>query len=396
MTVMDRAKCLGTFCAAVCLAGCGSQTRISPSNMLPALKPASSAAAQTHRRQTRYTVVYTGTFGGSYANPFGINQAGMVSGSSWLPGDTNYHAYLWNGHRLKDIGTLGGPDSETTEINDVGIVVGFAETATADPLGEDFCATGNHLVCSATIWHDGKIIALPTFGGNNAYAQSNNDRDQTVGVAETAEHDKTCAPPQVLRSQAAVWTGTHKPRTLPPYKGDPDTWALAINERGTIVGQSGPCSGSHVRVVMWRNGAVIDLGSLGGSYGQPFHINDRDQVVGNSNLTGNKTSHAFLWENGKMHDLSPLTGDAFSAAWGMDEAGHAVGASWSPDKKHFPLNYSAVIWQQGAVIDLNTVVPPYSLRLLTANKINDRGEIIGLAYDSLTGKYPGFVAFPNH
>lgn len=76
---------------------------------------------------------------------------------------------------------------------------------------------------------------------------------------------------------------------------------------------------------MWRNGKVIDLGSLGGSFGAPFHINDRDQVVGLSNLPGNATYHAFLWQKGMMSDLSPLAGNSFSAAYGMNDAARLSG-----------------------------------------------------------------------
>ncbi|MGA8574441.1 MAG: hypothetical protein WB609_01980 [Candidatus Cybelea sp.] len=230
----------GILAALSMLSGCGgSQAQTTPSGIVQQNAATAARATQSQRQQVRYRVIITGTLGGFAGNLFGVNQAGLVTGNSWLPGNGNFHTTLWRGKRLIDLGTLGGQDSESTEVNDLNVVAGYAETSTADPLVEDFCGDGTNLICSATLWRDGKIFALPTFGGNNGEAQSINDRDQTVGAAETTVHDPTCRPPQVLQYEAAVWTGTHRPQQLPTYPGDPDSSAWAINESGVIVGQSG-------------------------------------------------------------------------------------------------------------------------------------------------------------
>jgi hypothetical protein len=45
--------------------------------------------------------------------------------------------------------------------------------------------------------------------------------------------------------------------------------------------------------------------------------------------------------------------------------------------------------------DLNSRVPVGSMFLLYANDINDRGEIVGEAFDPSTNVAPAFLAIPN-
>ena len=40
-------------------------------------------------------------------------------------GDKKHHPYLWDGKKLRDLGTFGGPDGDTASINDAGEVVGW-------------------------------------------------------------------------------------------------------------------------------------------------------------------------------------------------------------------------------------------------------------------------------
>ena len=53
----------------------------------------------------------------------------------------------------------------------------------------------------------------------------------------------------------------------------------------------------------------MDLGTLGGTYGNPWFMNNRGQVVGNSNLAGDANHHGFLWDRGTLTDLATLGGD---------------------------------------------------------------------------------------
>jgi probable HAF family extracellular repeat protein len=52
--------------------------------------------------------------------------------------------------------------------------------------------------------------------------------------------------------------------------------------------------------------AVTELPSLGGASSAGFSINDRGWVAGRSNLAGNRLRHATLWRNGSLIDLGTL------------------------------------------------------------------------------------------
>src|SRR2546430_12604666 len=126
-------------------------------------------------------------------------------------------------------------------------VVGISESARPDPNGEkfscdpDFIATHGH-TCLPFLWRNGTIVQLPLLGGNNGFATGLNNSGQAVGWAETALHDPTCVPPQVLQFEAVLWgPGVGQQRILPPFPGDSTSAATAINDAGEVVGISGDC-----------------------------------------------------------------------------------------------------------------------------------------------------------
>ncbi len=89
--------------------------------------------------QIHYSVINLGTLGGAESNGFGgVNNRGWVTGDANLAGDQNEHAFLWRGGVMTDLGTLGGLNSSIPypTKDDRGLVVGVAQTATVDPLGE--------------------------------------------------------------------------------------------------------------------------------------------------------------------------------------------------------------------------------------------------------------------
>ena len=58
-----------------------------------------------------------------------------------------------------------------------------------------------------------------------------------------------------------------------------DSDGVAINGRGEVVGSSLATSGRR-HPVLWRNGKITDLGSLGGDFSAAVAINERGQVIG--------------------------------------------------------------------------------------------------------------------
>ncbi len=344
--------------------------------------------AQSQKRDIRYTVIDLGTLGGTFSEPSGVNNRGWVAGRATLEGDLSLHATLWRNGSTVDLGTFGGPNSWAWVPGNQGIIPGMAETSDPDPLGEDACGFGTHLVCRAFAWQDGTLNPLPTLGGNNGAAIEVNRRGQIVGSTENANADPTCLPPQVLQIVGVVWRNGKIEQQLPPFPGDTSGFPQANNERGHVTGSTGPCA--PVRAVLWRDRTLIDLGSLGGTLNNfPFDINNHDQVVGDSDLPGDTIQHAFLWtDRSGMQDLGTLPGDTGSSTESINNRGQIAGVSYTD------VSSRAFIWQDGVMTDLNTLTCPGSIFLANALGISDEGQIVG---DTVTadGEVHAYVATPT-
>jgi probable HAF family extracellular repeat protein len=373
--------------------------------------PLTTAAQDTQQRTlpaaTQYTVTDLGTLsGGNFSQPFFINRYGLVSGSSSVA-DGSQHATLWLEGLKGDIGApgLGGPNSIAFGDNERFQATGEAETSTPDPNGEDFCGFGTHLTCLPFLWQDGKMLQLPTLGGNNGAANAISDRGKVAGFAENSTPDSGCPVPQVLHFKPVVWE-QGVIHGLPTVGGDPDGVAYNINDNGEVVGASGTCTTFNpnflnnllaVHALLWENGKATDLGDLGGQTGQAggnaaYGVNNRGEVVGSSDLAGDTTFHAFLWTRRTgMQDLGTLSGDVASNSISINDAGSVVGVSLDGS-----FNPRAFLWEKGVMTDLNTLIAGDSpLYLLTACSINSRGEITGLGLTS-TGEIHTYLAIPTH
>jgi probable HAF family extracellular repeat protein len=370
---------------------------------------ASMPAAATELYQVRNL----GSLGGTSTAGISINNFGLVSGFANLPGDQSMHAVAWLGDSVFDLGTLGGANSGITwpVKNNAGVLVGIAETAQVDPLGENwscsegfFPTTTGH-TCLGFVWRWGHMHALPTLGGNNGFAAGANNHGLVVGWAETAVHDPSCDPAskQALQFLPTLWgPDDDDVRALPLMPGDSSGSATAINDRGQIVGISGKCDQavgrySALHAVMWQHHRVIDLGNLGGAaWNTPMAINEHGVVVGFANVPGGANpgrfhAHAFVWTKvAGMRDLGTLPGDTTSQALSVNNRGVIVGESCGAQ------GCRAVLWRNGSIVDLNTLVAPgYSDQLVYANDINDAGQITGQSTNAASKVSSSFLAVPE-
>jgi probable HAF family extracellular repeat protein len=171
-----------------------------------------------------------GTLGGTIGVPTGLNDRGQVIGQSDLAGDLLSHPFLWTPDRgMQDLGTLGGDTGTTNWINDAGDVVGKADLPGPAPQNHD-----------AFLWRNGVMTDLGTVPGDAcSFAYSVNARSQVVG---TSEDRVLCSIP--TGGHAFLWQNggpmVDLNTLIPPGSALQLTFALAINDRGEIGGVGVP------------------------------------------------------------------------------------------------------------------------------------------------------------
>jgi probable HAF family extracellular repeat protein len=292
--------------------------------------------------------------------------------------DAKHHQY-----EVVDLGTFGGPFSTVTgfshSLTARGAVVGGADTADANPnpgcynpvLGGTDCNV-NH----AFQWKNGILTdlgALP--GGYNSFSQGANNHGTVIGASENGVTDPALGIPEfdavLWRNGQIVNLGT---------LGGNESLAFDINNRGQVVGFAqnavpDPASfaglGTETRPFLWENGVMHDLDTLGGTDGMAFLTNERGQIMGQFYVNSGAAVDPIRWEaDGTPVDLGTL-GGTYGNPWWMNNRGQVVGNSnLAGDATHH-----GFLWDHGTLIDLGTLGGDAS----EANSINDSGLIVGRA-----------------
>lgn len=341
---------------------------------LPASTP-TPALSQT------YTLIDLGTLdGGPFTEAFGLNANAQIVGRSALKATIPAtgcpprhqcvthpdHAFSYSAGIMTDLGTLGGNFSWGTAVNGAGEVAGYSTLS-----------NGIYHAFSVHSGHMTDLGSLVTNGSSEAYGINN--FGEVVGWSSTANSSGYYV------QHAFLYSGG-KMKDLGTLGSDYSS-ASGINNLHQVVGGSDLPNG-FVHAFLNTNGTMIDLGTLGGPQSDAYAINDLGQIVGWAQTESDAT-HAFLFSGGKMIDLGAYNIDTVAEA--INNSGVIVGQTYGVDKAGYPF-YHAFIYTGGRFEDLNNLIPPGSVWVLTdATGINDSGQIVCDGHNATNGQTHAFL-----
>ena len=322
--------------------------------------------------------------GGEDSDIGGINARGWVVGSSTTGEIDPFinapvgHATLWKGTQPVDLGTLGGYNSNAVHVDDGGQIVGFSTTGTADPLS--FLGESIH----PFVWQNGVMRDLGTLQQGTIALPSNQCGNGRNGLVAGFSYISSVVNPDtgVPTAHDFFWhDGIMEdiPTLGGTLVGDEIDFAgyptACVNNRGQVAGESTVSDDPFIlHPYLYEHGVLMDLGTLGGSFGLVGWLNDAGDIVGGASTANDESFHATLWAKGAIHDLGMLNGDCFSEAISINASGQVVGVSYSCDGTIA----RAVLWDKGKILDLSAaVMGTPSLQLVAVDNINDQGEIAG-------------------
>jgi probable HAF family extracellular repeat protein len=284
-------------------------------------------------------------------------------------------------------------------INDSGEVVVGADTDIFGGLKNTICAT--EAICRMFIWKNGLevpdlgtlpggtdagIFSIIAFGAGTGLI---NNSHQAAGTADLPRVDPNNVPFAI--SHAFLWR-KGLIRDLGTLDDGNNSDANAINDKGQVVGVSETTPNPDpelnfppVHGFLWDHGVMRDLHTLGGKLSWALGVNNQGQIAGVSTLPGDLLVEAFLLDNGVLTDLGTLPGDNQSAANAVRNQGDKEATPESNTAKTIIVGVSAghdilhaVIWEDGAITDLNSQISAGSgWQLQWAQSINARGQIVG-------------------
>lgn len=336
----------------------------------------------------RYAVKDLGTLGGPTSIARDVNDAGQVVGQAQNVAGQQ-RAFIWEDGRMTDLDTLGGPMSAGRGINRSGQAVGFSRISPASNQQRAFVTEKVEGARPRLV----DLGTLPNFASSEAW--DINDPGQVVGRSYNS----------VRQGRAFLYDGRKdagsRMTDIGALLGDPYSEAWGVNNSGEVVGEAGSADGQG-QAFLYAGGETKDLGVLPGhpfTFSEAMAINDAGQVVGWSYSPGdNPQGRAFLYERSeggepRMTDLGTLGDDPFSRARDIDESGRVVG--WSRNETGTTAQqFSAVLWEDGSIRDLNDLIPAGTgWKLTDAYAIDGRGRIAGSGFKD--GQLQAFLLTPD-
>jgi uncharacterized membrane protein len=148
-----------------------------------------------------------------------------------------------------------------------------------------------------------------------------------------------------------------------PNRNCSEGWAMGVNRQGVIAGFSGV--GQLWRAFRWEDGVMRDLDVFPGHSSLALAINDRGQILGTVGTGYGPEDTVFLWHDDQTQIVT--TGSADRPHLGPN--GEVAGTMLVAGEEH------AYVWQAGVMTDLGPG---------EAVAINSRGEIVGRRGDMPT------------
>ena len=286
-------------------------------------------------------------------------------------------AVLWSKGSAIELGVLPGahPNAQSVglDITTSGQVLGLSShLSTLDD--------GAYDEAHSVLWHQGSIqdLSVAARTANTSMLKFGRINDQGLAVGYHIAADG------MGNGVAASWSESGGLTLL----GSEFSYGIArdVNNSGTIVGEDNGWA------TIWHNGVATML--AGGLNGAAYDINEGGLVVGTA-LDEQGLLRAALWDKDSLTLLNQLPSEfsTLSGATAVNERGEVVGYSERIGEGRDGM--AAVLWRDGVAIDLNTQIDTFDgWRLITANGINDAGQVIGEATNA-AGVRRAFVLTPT-
>ena len=294
----------------------------------------------------------------------GVSQNGLIDPLTGAPASI---AVLWKSNgEIINLGTLGGNESLAVALNDRSQAVGAA----ANTIPDSFSLGGFGTQSRAFLWENGVMRDLGTLGGPDSFANYVNEGGQVAGISYTdsTPNDTTGIP----TAHPFLWENGR----MLDLGGLGGTYGFPnyLNNRGQVVGLMNLPGDEFYHPFLWSNGTLTDLGTFGGSTGLANGVNDAGEVVGVADFPGDVLHDAFLWKNGVMTDLGNL--GKTSNAHSINSKGQVVGASKvsfeTGEIRAFLWENGGPMVDLNNLVPANS-----ALELVNTYYISDRGEIAG-------------------
>jgi probable HAF family extracellular repeat protein len=313
------------------------------------------------RAPVRYNVTFLPSLGGSLADAYGINDLGQVVGVAQTPTDAIY-IFLWDKQRgFREIGRFDDPPhAGGLCINNLGQIAGTV----ADPNGNQ----------RAFLWDpNGGQQLLGTLGGQQSSAESLSNKGWIVGQAETSARAR----------HAFVWDPVHGMHDLATLGGTTSA-ALSVNDAGQVVGFS-ETSDRGTRIVLWDGPPDYPPTDLGDAGVGPFicEINNRGTVVQRLGTITGKT-HFRTWTRSQGSRTLGLVAIDTGIPCGLNDADQVLVRALHPAGLNifghvFHRQQQCQFWDpnDGALV-LENCLSVKDIAYLTVRDLNIHGQIVGV------------------